>query len=88
MKSYQITKVITIKPHEDLSVYNSMAIHPIVDISLKTTNVNLMVVLEEKSGDHIHDSLDQRKYISWIIAWQYGSGRWGTYPHCIIMDPT
>ncbi len=47
MNSLGITNVITIHPKEEMRTSNSSQ-----DMSLKTTNINFMMSLEEKSGDH------------------------------------
>lgn len=46
--------IIAIHPEAGVNVCTKfIAIHPtVVDISLKTTNLNLSVALKEKTGDH------------------------------------
>lgn len=46
-----VTEVITIHPEEEMNVCTHFHGNPI-DISLETTNVNLVVALESKSADH------------------------------------
>ncbi len=49
------TKVITVHPEVNINVWTTFHGNPSKscwDISLKTTNVNLMVAPEEKSEDH------------------------------------
>lgn len=55
MKSQSITKVVLIHAEKDMNVYTKLheLFHVICqDISLWTTNANIMVAIQEKSGDH------------------------------------
>ncbi len=63
MKSQRITKVITLHPVGNIIIimiiiiiiwtkFHASSSNSWWDISLKTTNVSLMVELEEKSGEH------------------------------------
>ncbi len=49
-----ITRVITIHPEEDMNECTKFYSNPSYrrDISLKIKNVDLLVALQEKSGDH------------------------------------
>lgn len=62
--------MITSHPEEAMNVYNFHGIqsNSFSDISLKTNNINLMFVSEEKSGDHQEASGHHQGLYS--ISWQ------------------
>lgn len=47
-------EVVEIHPEASINACTTFhdSVHPVLDISLKTTNMNLVVGFEEKSGDH------------------------------------